>query len=109
MKEGAPKVTASEKEPNVEPRDKRGDADKVAEALKGADVTVEAEYRTPIIHHSSLETHGNVVDYRGGSEATVYASTQWTFSIPKDAAEELGLKESAVRAVVEHKIGRAHV
>src|ERR1044071_2621549 len=105
MKEGAPKVTAGEKEPNVEPRNKQGDPAKVAEALKGADVTVEAEYRTPIIHHSSLETHGNVVDYRGGEEATVYASTQWTFSIPKDAAEELGLKESAVRAVVEHMGG----
>ena len=102
MKEGAPKVSA---DPNVEPRDKRGDAEKVAEALKGADVVVEAEYRTPIIHHSSLETHGNVVDYRGGEEATVYASTQWTFSIPKDAAEELGLKESAVRALVEHMGG----
>src|SRR5215208_759136 len=105
LKEGAPKVTADAKELNVDPRDKRGDPDKVAEALKGADVTIEAEYRTPIIHHSSLETHGNVVDYRGGEEATVYASTQWTFSIPKDAAEELGLKESAVRAVVEHMGG----
>jgi xanthine dehydrogenase YagR molybdenum-binding subunit len=102
VKEGAPKVMA---DPNVEPRDKRGDAGKVAEALKGADAVVEAEYRTPIIHHASLETHGNVVDYRGGEEATVYASTQWTFSIPKDAAEELGLKESAVRAVVEHMGG----
>src|SRR5215218_233537 len=105
MKEGAPKVTADPKEPNVEQRDKRGDPEKVAEALKGSDVVVEAEYRTPIIHHSSLETHGNVVDYRGGEEATVYASTQWTFSIPGDAAEELGLKESAVRAVVEHMGG----
>ncbi|MBV9924236.1 MAG: xanthine dehydrogenase family protein molybdopterin-binding subunit [Acidobacteria bacterium] len=105
VKEGAPKVFADPKEPNVEPRDKRGDASKVAEALKGADVVVEAEYRTPIIHHSSLETHGNVVDYRGGEEATVYASTQGTFTIPGDAAQELGLKESAVRAVVEHMGG----
>src|SRR5215210_2606536 len=105
MKEGAPKVFADPKEPNVEPRDKRGDPAKVAEALGECDAVVEAEYRTPIIHHSSRETHGNVVDYRGGSEATVYASTQWTFSIPKDAADELGLKESAVRAVVEHMGG----
>src|SRR5215210_7527269 len=105
LKEGAPKVLADPKEPNVEPRDKRGDADKVAEALKGCDVVVEAEYRSPIIHHSSLEAHGNVVDYRGGEEATVYASTQWTFSIPEDAAKELGLKQSAVRDVVEHMGG----
>lgn len=105
MKEGAPKVIPGKDDPNVEPRDKRGDPEKVAEAFKGCDAVVEAEYRTPIIHHSSLETHGNVVDYRGGNEATVYASTQGTFTIPGDAAQELGLKESAVRAVVEHMGG----
>src|SRR5829696_429621 len=105
LKEGAPRVFADPKEVNVEPRDKRGDAEKVAEALKECDAVVEAEYRTPIIHHASLETHGNVVDYRGGEEATVYASTQGTFTIPGDAAKELGLKESAVRAFVEHMGG----
>jgi len=105
MKEGAPKVTAAADEPNVEPRDKRGDPEKVAAAFKECDAVVEAEYRSPILHHSSLETHGNVVDYRGGEEATVYASTQGTFTIPGDAAHELGLKESAVRAVVEHMGG----
>jgi xanthine dehydrogenase YagR molybdenum-binding subunit len=102
LKEDAPKVYP---EGNLEPKDKRGDAAKVAEAFKQCDVVVEAEYRTPIIHHSSLETHGNVVDYRGGGEATVYASTQGTFTIPGDAAQELGLKESAVTAVVEHMGG----
>ncbi|MFL6334310.1 MAG: xanthine dehydrogenase family protein molybdopterin-binding subunit [Pyrinomonadaceae bacterium] len=105
LKEGAPKVFADPKEVNVEPRDKRGDPLKVAEAFKECDAVIEAEYRTPILHHSSLETHGNVVDYRGGTEATVYASTQGTFTIPGDAAQELGLKESAVRAVVEHMGG----
>jgi xanthine dehydrogenase YagR molybdenum-binding subunit len=105
MKEGAPKVVPDPQDPNVLPRDKRGDAAKVAEALNGCDAVVEAEYRTPIIHHSSLETHGNVVDYRGGTEATVYASTQGTFTIPGDAAQALGLKESAVRAIVEHMGG----
>ena len=102
LREGAPKVYP---EGNVEPKDKRGDASKVAEAFKACDVVVEAEYRTPIVHHASLETHGNVVDYRGGAEATVYASTQGTFTIPGDAAKELGLKESAVVAVVEHMGG----
>jgi xanthine dehydrogenase YagR molybdenum-binding subunit len=105
MREGAPKVFPDPKEPNVEPREKRGDPAKVAEALKECDVVVEAEYRTPVIHHSSLETHGNVIDYRGGDAATVYASTQGTFTIPGEAAPELGLKESAVTAVVEHMGG----
>jgi len=52
-----------------------------------------------------LETHGMVVDYRGGEEATIYASTQGTFTIPGDAAKELGLQQSAVTASVEHMGG----
>ena len=43
-----------------------------------------------------LETHGMVVDYRGGDSATIYASTQGTFTIPADAAKELGLEQSKV-------------
>ncbi len=102
LKPGAPQVYP---EGNLEPKDKRGDAAKVAAALATADVVYEAEYRTPIIHHASLETHGNVIDYRGGDAATVYASTQGTFTIPGDAAKELGLQQSAVTAIVEHMGG----
>jgi xanthine dehydrogenase YagR molybdenum-binding subunit len=101
VKEGAPKVYT---EGNLEEKEKRGDAAKVLAALEKSDVILEAEYRTPILHHSCLETHGNVVDYRV-DDATVYASTQGTFTIPGDAAKELGLKESAVTAIVEHMGG----
>jgi xanthine dehydrogenase YagR molybdenum-binding subunit len=102
MKPDAPKVFD---EGNVKAAAGRGDKEKTAAAFATCDAVVEAEYRTPIIHHSCLETHGNVVDYRGGAEATVYASTQWTFSIPEDAAHELGLQQSAVTSVVEHMGG----
>jgi xanthine dehydrogenase YagR molybdenum-binding subunit len=105
MKDGAPKVTPDPKETNVVERNKRGDAAKVAASFEKCDAVVEAEYRTPKLHHSCLETHGHVVDYRGGDTATVYASTQGTFTIPGDAAQELGLKESAVTAIVEHMGG----
>lgn len=101
MKDGAPKVYP---EGNIEPKDKRGDLAKTEEALSKGEVTIEAEYRTPIIHHSSLETHGNMVDYRGDS-AIVYASTQGTFTIPGDAAKELDLPQSAVTAIVDHMGG----
>lgn len=101
IKEGAPLVYP---EGNLEEKEKRGDAQKVLAALEKSDIVLEAEYRTPILHHSCLETHGHVVDYRG-TEATVYASTQGTFTIPGDAAKELGLKESAVTAIVEHMGG----
>jgi xanthine dehydrogenase YagR molybdenum-binding subunit len=102
IKEGAPQVFP---EGNLTSKEKRGDAAKVDEALAKADVTIEVEYRSPILHHACLETHGNTVDYRGGNEATVYASTQWTFSIPSDAAIELGLPESSVTSIVEHMGG----
>jgi xanthine dehydrogenase YagR molybdenum-binding subunit len=100
----APKVFPGD-DPNLERLSSQGDAANVAEAFKSAEVVVEDEYRTPIMHHACLETHGLVVDYRGGNEATIYASTQGTFSIPGDAAKELGLPESAVTSVVEHMGG----
>ena len=46
-----------------------------------------------------------VVDYRGGDTATIYASTQGTFTIAADAAKELDLTESAVTVSVEHMGG----
>jgi xanthine dehydrogenase YagR molybdenum-binding subunit len=100
---GAPKAT---QDPNVERLETRGDAAKVDAALATAGlVTVEAEYRTAVIHHACLETHGVVVDYSGGSDATVYVSTQGTFSARGDAARELGIQESGVTTVVEHMGG----
>src|SRR5713226_7830873 len=99
----APKVV--DEESNLQQKDKRGDAEKVAAAFKVCDAIVEAEYRTPRIHHACLEAHGMVVDYSGGESATVYATTQGTFTIPKDAADALGLPESAVTATVQHMGG----
>jgi xanthine dehydrogenase YagR molybdenum-binding subunit len=90
---------------NLEEKEKKGDLDKVQAALKQCDAVVEAEYRTQTIHHACLETHGVVVDYRGRDSATVYASTQGTFSIVGDSAKALGLPESRVTSVVEHMGG----
>ncbi len=100
MKPDAPKIFAKEKAPN-----KRGDAAAVDQAMSGCDAVVEAEYRTVIMHHCCLETHGVVVDYRGGDSATVYASTQGTFTIPGDSARTLGIKETNVTAVVQNMGG----
>jgi xanthine dehydrogenase YagR molybdenum-binding subunit len=108
MKAGSPQVLPGEgrgSEPNVAQRGKNGDPEKAATALAASDVVVEAEYRTPRLHHSCLETHGMVVDYSGGDTATIYATTQGTFTIPADAARELGLAESAVTATVQHMGG----
>jgi xanthine dehydrogenase YagR molybdenum-binding subunit len=99
----APKVVAEEN--NLQEKAKNGDETKVDAAFKTADAIVEADYMTPRIHHACLETHGMVVDYRGGDSATIYASTQGTFTIPADAAKELGLEQSAVVSSVEHMGG----
>ncbi|HKS08280.1 MAG TPA: xanthine dehydrogenase family protein molybdopterin-binding subunit [Pyrinomonadaceae bacterium] len=103
MKSDAPQVVAEEN--NVQEKAKNGDPAKAEAAFATADATVEAEYMTPRIHHACLETHGMVVDYRGGNDATIYASTQGTFTIPADAAKELGLDQSAVVSRVEHMGG----
>jgi xanthine dehydrogenase YagR molybdenum-binding subunit len=108
MKPNAPQVLPAEgrgSEPNLAPKGKQGDLQKVEAALAACDAVVEAEYRTPRLHHTCLETHGLVVDYSGGDTATVYATTQGTFTIPGDAAHELGLAESAVTATVQHMGG----
>ena len=103
IKPGAPKVV--EQEDNLKEKAKTGDPAKVEAAFATADEIVEAEYICSRVHHACLETHGMVVDYRGGNEATIYASTQGTFTIPADAAKELGLQQSAVTSVVEHMGG----
>ncbi|HKR15722.1 MAG TPA: xanthine dehydrogenase family protein molybdopterin-binding subunit [Pyrinomonadaceae bacterium] len=103
VKPGAPKVVAEEN--NLQEKAKNGDPKKVEAAFATADEIVEAEYTSPRIHHACLETHGMVVDFRGGDTATIYASTQGTFTIPADAAKELGLQQSAVTSSVEHMGG----
>src|SRR5687767_14837470 len=103
IKPGAPKVI--EQEENLQQKAKNGDLQKVEAAFAAAEEIVEAEYFSARIHHACLETHGMVVDYRGGDTATIYASTQGTFTIPADAAKELGLPQSAVTSSVEHMGG----
>ncbi|HYV13951.1 MAG TPA: xanthine dehydrogenase family protein molybdopterin-binding subunit [Pyrinomonadaceae bacterium] len=99
----APKVLADEN--NLAEKAKNGDAQKAEAAFATADAIVEGEYITSRIHHVCLETHGMVVDYRGGDSATIYASTQGTFTIHEDAAKELGLAINAVTTTVEHMGG----
>src|SRR6201991_2735495 len=105
IKPGAPKVVPDEKEANLQQKNKTGDPQKAETAFATADAIIEAEHISPRIHHACLETHGMVVDYRGGDTATVYASTQGTFTIPDDAAKELGLPPTAVTAIVQHMAG----
>jgi xanthine dehydrogenase YagR molybdenum-binding subunit len=99
LKPDAPKLFSADK-----PKTK-GDPAKVEAAFANCDVVLESEYRTHIWHHCCLESHGVVVDYNGGDNATVYASTQGTFTIPKEAAQELDVDAENLTAIVHHMGG----
>jgi xanthine dehydrogenase YagR molybdenum-binding subunit len=64
-------------------------------------LVLEAVYSTPIQTHSSLETHGAVIDYRGDS-AVCYVSTQGTSAARDGLGEALGLPSSNFEVVCEY-------
>lgn len=103
MAADAPKIAGNRD--NVRVHETEGDLSAVESALAECDAVVEGAWRIPVQHHACLETHGVVVDYRGGDSATIYASTQGTFTIPGEAARKLKLNGSQVTAVVEHMGG----
>jgi xanthine dehydrogenase YagR molybdenum-binding subunit len=100
-----PDAPATGGSPNLEVAKATGDPAKTDAAFAGADVLVEGDYKTPIIHHCSLETHGHVIDYRGGDSATVYATTQGIFSVKADAVKQLGLPDPNVTIICEYMGG----
>lgn len=89
---------------NVRPGGSSGTQSDAEAAFATCAAVVEGDFETSFQHHSCLETHGVVVDCNGDS-ATVYASTQGTFSIPSDAAQALQLDPSVVTSVVDHMGG----
>jgi xanthine dehydrogenase YagR molybdenum-binding subunit len=105
LAENAPKVGSSGNVMKDDKRDTRAEGvENLAQAedlLKTCAAKVEGKWSVPVQHHASLETHGVVVDYRGNEEATVYCSTQGTFTIPGDAADKLGLKAKQVTGIVD--------
>ncbi|MBI5364018.1 MAG: xanthine dehydrogenase family protein molybdopterin-binding subunit [Planctomycetes bacterium] len=102
LAEGAPNVR---KNGNQGKPGQNGDRAEAEAAVAGAAAKLEATYGVPVQHHASLETHGVVVDYTGGEEATVYISTQSTFAAVEQVAELLGLKANQVTCVVEYMGG----
>jgi xanthine dehydrogenase YagR molybdenum-binding subunit len=103
IKPDAPVVVTGD--PNVEPKGKKGDPAQADAAFATCDAVVEADYRTPVLHHCCLETHGMVIDYRGGDTATVYATTQGVFSVKADAVKALALPEDKVVVMTEYMGG----
>jgi xanthine dehydrogenase YagR molybdenum-binding subunit len=103
VKEGAPGV--HEGGGNLRAgRDHPNDLQKVQDAHRGADVVLEAEYRTQVQTHSCLEPHGTVCKWEDG-RLTVWSSTQGTFSVRSAMARVLGMQESDITVITEHMGG----
>jgi xanthine dehydrogenase YagR molybdenum-binding subunit len=75
--------------------------DETVAALKAADHVLDAVYSTPVQTHSALETHGVMIDHRGDS-ATIYASTQGTFSVRDEIGKPLDLAASKFQVICEY-------
>ena len=78
-------------------RYERGDVEK---ALAGADVVVEATYRTQTVLHNSMETHQAICEWQGDT-LHVFISTQYIWGIRQAVAETLDMPEDKVRVVCE--------
>jgi CO/xanthine dehydrogenase Mo-binding subunit len=78
----------------------RGDFER---GIADADAVVEAEYRTQVVLHNSMETHQAVCHWEDDG-ITVYISTQYIWGIRESMAEQLGLPPDKVR-VVCHAMG----
>jgi CO/xanthine dehydrogenase Mo-binding subunit len=78
----------------------RGDFER---GVAAADVVVEAEYRTQVVLHNSLETHQAVCHWEDDG-ITIYISTQYIWGVRDTMAEQLGLPPDKVR-VVCHAMG----
>ncbi|HEU5279345.1 MAG TPA: xanthine dehydrogenase family protein molybdopterin-binding subunit [Gaiellaceae bacterium] len=81
-------------------RYERGDFER---GLAAADVVVEADYRTQVVLHNSMETHQAVCHWEDDG-ITIYISTQYIWGIRSAMADQLGLPPDKVR-VVCHAMG----
>jgi nicotinate dehydrogenase subunit B len=80
-----------------DPRVVAGGGD-LAVGEKAADSTVEATYLNSYVAHAPIEPHTAVV-HVDGEKATVWASSQTPFSLPREVAQAAGLEESNVHAI----------
>jgi xanthine dehydrogenase YagR molybdenum-binding subunit len=79
----------------------RGDYER---GLAEADVVVEAEYRTQVVLHNSMETHQAVVQWLDDG-VEVHISTQFIWGIRDAVSEKLGLPPDKVRVICHYMGG----
>ncbi|HEX8188489.1 MAG TPA: xanthine dehydrogenase family protein molybdopterin-binding subunit [Pyrinomonadaceae bacterium] len=75
------------------------------EAMKGAAVRVEAEYRIPVEHHNPMEPHAAVAAWEG-DKLTIFDKTQEVYGVRRHLASIFGVPEANV-SVVSPYVGGA--
>ncbi len=75
---------------------KQGDVD---EGFKEADVIVEREFDTVMVHQGYIEPHNATVNWATDGKITVWVSTQGPFNVRGQLAAVLKVPESAVKVV----------
>ena len=108
MKEGAPILLPelrtsgapekSDKPTNVasQVRFARGDLDA---GFKAADVIVEREFNTAMVHQGYIEPHNAVAQYNPDGQATIWTSTQGAFTARDQCALVLNIPASSIKVV----------
>src|SRR4051794_6660642 len=71
------------------------------EAMKGADVTIEATYSLPVITHVCLETHGLTSKWEGDDKLVAWASTQSVRTVAGELAQKFNVPTSNVTVLTE--------
>jgi xanthine dehydrogenase molybdenum-binding subunit len=75
---------------------KRGD---VESGFKAAEIVVEREFRTEMVHQGYIEPPNALGIFPGDGHATVYTSTQGPFDVRIMSATLLGLPEGSVKVI----------
>ena len=68
------------------------------EAMKSAQVKVEAEYRIPVEHHNPMEPHAAVAVWEG-DRLTVFDKSQEVYNVRKHLASSFGVPEENVQVI----------
>ncbi|MCE9584430.1 MAG: xanthine dehydrogenase family protein molybdopterin-binding subunit [Planctomycetes bacterium] len=105
-KPDAPRVQGG-KNPNERGNEAQDTAteDACRKALDASHSTIDLTFRTPVVTHSCLESHGSVVRWEADGSLTVWDSTQAVFAVRDGVARAFQLKAEQVRVLKEHMGG----
>ena len=74
----------------------RGDLDA---GFKAADVVVEREFNTAMVHQGYIEPHNAVAQYNADGQATIWTSTQGAFTARDQCALVLNIPASSIKVI----------